>query len=217
MPLHLGRRQIIVGGIGALVASSTRAQRTVVTPPQIEGPFYPYDLPAHSDWDLVRLSTDDAPAIGEVVHVFGTVKSYSGRPHRGALVELWQADSRGKYHHPAEEESGKRDARFQGYGRTMTDGNGAFRFRTIRPVPYPFGPGADDRRAPHKHLAVSTRGVRRLTTQLYVRGEPLNETDHWLQMVADRAQRETLIRPYEDGSAVERGARRVHYDIVLAV
>jgi protocatechuate 3,4-dioxygenase beta subunit len=164
---------------------------------------------------LVRLSTDDAPALGEVVHVFGTVKSYGGRPYRDALVELWQADARGKYRHPDETQSERRDPRFQGYGRVMTDANGAFHFRTIRPIAYPFGPGPDDRRAPHKHLAVSTRGVRRLTTQLYVQGEPLNDTDRWLNMVADTAQRASLIRPYEDGSATERGAKRVQYDIVI--
>jgi protocatechuate 3,4-dioxygenase beta subunit len=215
MAFVIARRELIVGGIATFAAGRAWAQRPIVTPPQIEGPFYPYDPPAETDWDLVRLSSNDAPALGEVVHVFGTVKGYSGRPYRGALVELWQTDSRGKYRHPDETEAGRRDPRFQGYGRAITDTDGAFRFRTIRPVAYPFGPGPDDRRAPHKHLAVSTRGVRRLTTQLYVAGEALNDTDRWLNMVADPAQRSSLIRPYEDGSAIERGAKQVRYDVVL--
>lgn len=229
MAVDVGRRELILGGAGLLLTGGAWAQngggrtqtgsaampRPVVTPPQIEGPFYPYDLPAETDWDLVRLATDDAPAIGEVVHVFGTVKGYGGRPYANALVELWQADTSEKYRHPDQQDSGKRDARFQGYGRVMTDAAGAFRFRTIRPPAYLYDAARGLRRAPHKHLAVSSRGVRRLTTQLYIKGEPLNDTDHWLNMVADRDQRASLIRPYEDGSAVERGAKRVHYDIVI--
>lgn len=57
--------------------------------------------------------------------------------------------------------------------------------------------------------------MRRLTTQLYIEGEPLNETDDWLHMVADPAQRASLIRPMEDGSALERTARLIRYDIVM--
>lgn len=215
MTFQIGRRELILGSAGVLLAGSARAQPPVVTPPQIEGPFYPYQHPAETDWDLVRLSTDDAPALGEVVHVFGTVKGYGGRPYANALVELWQADSREKYRHPDETDSHKRDARFQGYGRTMTDADGAFRFRTIRPPAYLYDEARGLRRAPHKHLAVSTRGVRRLTTQLYIEGESLNASDQWLNMVADPLQRASLIRPYEDGSAVERGAKRVRYDIVI--
>lgn len=220
MPILIKRRELIIGGIGALVTSSARSQtppprRLVVTPPQIEGPFYPYNLPAEVDADLVRLGTDDAPALGQVVHLSGTVRGAGGRPYRNATVELWQADARGKYRHPEDTAGPARDARFQGYGRTTTDEAGAFRFRTIRPPAYLMDPARDDRRAPHFHLAVSTRGVRRLTTQLYIQGEPLNATDNWLHMVADPAQRAALIRPLEDGAAIERNAQRIAYDIVI--
>jgi protocatechuate 3,4-dioxygenase beta subunit len=220
MSILIRRRELVIGGIGALITSSARAQalpqsRSIVTPPQIEGPFYPYDLPAEQDADLVRLGTDDAPALGQVVHLSGTIRGASGRPYRDATVELWQADARGKYRHPEDTAGPARDPKFQGYGRTTTDQTGAFKFRTIRPPSYLIDPDRDDRRAPHFHLAVSTRGVRRLTTQLYIQGEPLNETDNWLHMVADPAQRAALIRPLEDGTAVERNAKRIHYDIVI--
>lgn len=216
----IGRRELIVGGIGALVTGSTRAQtgpgsRLIVTPPQIEGPFYPYTPPREIDADLVRLRTDDAPALGELVHLTGTVRSVDGQPYRDAIVELWQADARGKYRHPAEAATPPRDPKFQGYGRTATDGSGGFKFRTIRPPAYLIDPATDYRRAPHFHIAVSTRGVRRLTTQLYIAGEPLNETDRWLHMVADPAQRASLIRPMQDGAAIERGAQLLQYDIVV--
>jgi protocatechuate 3,4-dioxygenase beta subunit len=214
------RREFILGGVGAFITSPALAQplsrdRLVVTPPQIEGPFYPYDYAFETDTDLVRLSTDDAPALGQLVHFFGTLRTPSGRPVRGAMIELWQADARGKYRHPADTAAPTRDPRFQGYGRVATDEVGAFRFRTIRPPAYLIDPTRTDRRAPHFHLAVSTRGVRRLTTQLYIEGEPLNDTDAWLHMVADPAQRASLIRPLEDGSALERNAKRIQYDIVM--
>jgi protocatechuate 3,4-dioxygenase beta subunit len=214
------RREFILGGMGALIAAPGLAQlpprsRLVVTPPQIEGPFYPYDYASEMDTDLVRLGTDDAPALGQLVHVLGTVRTPSGRPVRNAMVELWQADARGKYRHPADTAAPARDPNFQGYGRTVTDAAGSFRFRTIRPPAYLIDPARTDRRAPHFHLAVSTRGVRRLTTQLYIDGEPLNDTDHWLHMVADPAQRASLIRPITDGTALERNAGQVQYDIVM--
>jgi protocatechuate 3,4-dioxygenase beta subunit len=222
MAILIGRRELIVGGMGALLVSGARAQpplagqpRLVVTPPQIEGPFYPYDHPPETDTDLVRLSSDDAPALGEVVHFFGSVRSFGGRPVRDALVELWQADSLGKYRHPRDTSGPARDPRFQGYGRAITDETGSFRFRTIRPPAYRIVPEREDLRAPHFHLGISTRGIRRLTTQLYIEGEPLNETDYWLHMVADPAQRASLIRPIEDGSTIERNAKRIQYDIVL--
>jgi protocatechuate 3,4-dioxygenase beta subunit len=215
MRFDIGRRELIVGGAGVLLAGSARAQPPVVTPPQIEGPFYPYQLPAETDCDLVRLSTDDAPALG------------AGRARVRHRQGLWRAALRqcagravaggqpGEIPSSGGDDSHKRDVRFQGYGRTMTDAAGAFRFRTIRPPAYLYDEAKGLRRAPHKHLAVSTRGVRRLTTQLYVEGEPLNASDHWLNMVADPLQRASLVRPYLDGSAVERGTKRVQYDIVI--
>ncbi len=214
------RREFILGGMGTLITAPGMAQspppsRLVVTPPQIEGPFYPYDYAFQTDTDLVRLGTDDAPALGQLVHFLGTLRTPSGRPVRNATVELWQADARGKYRHPADMAAPARDPKFQGYGRTTTDEAGGFRFRTIRPPAYLINPAGTDRRAPHFHLAVSTRGVRRLTTQLYIEGEPLNASDHWLHMVADPAQRAALIRPIIDGSALERNAMRVEYDIVM--
>ena len=220
MSILIERRELIIGGIGALVTTGVRAQTgpqsgLVVTPPQIEGPFYPYEPPAEIDADLVRLGTDDAPALGAVVHLSGIVRSVDGKPYGGAMVELWQADARGKYRHPSESDEPPRDPKFQGYGRTTSDAAGGFRFRTIRPPAYLIDPARDYRRAPHFHLAVSTRGVRRLTTQLYIEGEPLNETDRWLHMVADPAQRAALIRPMQDGAAIERNAKLLQYDIVL--
>ncbi|GAA0644671.1 intradiol ring-cleavage dioxygenase [Brevundimonas lenta] len=216
----LDRRALVAGGAGLITLGSpliARAQ-SVLTPPQIEGPFYPYALPPEYDTDLVKLGAGDARAMGEVTHLLGTVWYPDGTPMADALVEIWQCDVNGRYRHPDDHESRTPDLQFQGYGRTTTGRDGTFHFRTIKPVSYTVTAMSPPlTRAPHVHVAVSTHGVRRLTSQLYVAGEPLNDGDMALAMVADPVQRAGLIRPYEDGAAFEPGALTVRYDLVVMV
>jgi protocatechuate 3,4-dioxygenase, beta subunit len=212
------RRGLILTGIGLAAASPLRAAERLATAPQMEGPFYPYKKPRVQDADLVRLRAGDAPAVGPVVHVLGTAQTFAGEPIADALVEIWQCDSNGRYVHPDDHEDRPRDPRFQGYGKTLTDRQGKFKFRTIRPVSYavtrPAEAGGNLVRTPHIHLTLSTRGVRRLTTQLYVAGEPLNETDIALAEILP-AQRAGLIRPFTNGASLEPGAQMVQYDLVV--
>jgi protocatechuate 3,4-dioxygenase beta subunit len=99
------------------------------------------------------------------------------------------------------------DEDFQGYGQTETDDAGAYRFRTIRPVPYPG-------RTPHIHFAISAPGVPRFITQMYVAGEPLNERDGVLMSVRDPAARARLVVPLLP--AAEPGTLAGTFDIVLS-
>ena len=208
----MDRRTFVGSAIAFGAAAPALAAEKIITPPQVEGPFYPYDRPPVDDADLVQLRSGDASALGQVVHLFGTARSWSGRPLAGLQIELWQCDSNGKYHHPADREARKPDLRFQGYGRTMTDAKGGFRFRTIRPVSYAAGPAVV--RTPHIHIAASWKGVRRLTTQFYIAGEPLNDADGELAKLLP-AQRPALIRPWTDASSIEPGALQAHYDLLL--
>ena len=98
------------------------------------------------------------------------------------------------------------DENFQGYGQTLTDATGDYRFRTIRPVPYPG-------RTPHIHFAVSAPGSPRFVTQMYVAGEPQNERDGVLMGVRDPAARARLIVPFRP--AAEPDALAGTFDIVL--
>lgn len=206
-------RRTFIGAATAIgMAAPLRAAERLVTPPQTEGPFYPYERPGIDDNDLVRLRAGDAAALGQVGHVSGTVRDYDGEPIANMLIEIWQCDANGKYHHPDDDAPRTPDPRFQGYGRVLTDREGRFSFRTIRPVAY--GIGGGQMRAPHIHLAASSRGVRRLTTQLYVAGEPLNDGDFELAKILP-VQRPALIRPWTDGSAIEPGSQMAAYDIVL--
>jgi protocatechuate 3,4-dioxygenase beta subunit len=94
------------------------------------------------------------------------VLGLDGRPLPDAVVEIWQCDSRCRYLHPGDR-GGPRNGAFQGYGRIRTGADGAYRFRTIRPIAYPG-------RTPHIHFAVAAPGRKALITQMYVAGEPLN-------------------------------------------
>lgn len=221
-------RRGLIGGLGVgLVGFAAPAILGAQEPPrparptvsQGEGPFYPYDdMPADQDADLVRVSGVDAQAQGVVTHLTGVVWDPFGRPRAGALVEIWQCDHTGRYIHRDDPNTDRpRDPGFQGYGKAMTDARGAFRFRTIKPVAYSaiIG-GREIWRTPHIHTAVSTQGVRRLTTQLYVAGEPGNDHDVVLQR-ASPLEREGLIRPYLPGTGIEAGALSAHYDLVVAV
>ncbi len=221
---QMHRRRLIgglgVGLVGFAAPAILRAQEPArPTAFQMEGPFYPYDdMPADQDSDLVRVTGVDAQAMGQVTHVTGTVWDQFGAPRAGALIEIWQCDHTGRYLHRDDPNTDRsRDAGFQGYGKAITDARGAFHFRTIKPVSYAaIIDGEQIWRAPHIHAAVSTRGVRRLTTQLYVAGAPQNEGDILLQQVTSD-EREGLIRPYTPGTGSETGALAAHYDLIVAV
>jgi protocatechuate 3,4-dioxygenase beta subunit len=121
-------------------------------------------------------------------------------------VEIWQCDAMGRYRHPGDDR-GPMDEGFQGFGRVLTGADGAYRFRTIRPVAYPG-------RTPHIHFAVLAPGLRRFITQMYIEGEPGNARDFLLNSVRDPEARARLIVPLPP-SAEEPGALAGRFDIVL--
>ena len=211
---ELGRRRFVTGGLAAagmvgLNAGASAQQRGLVaTPAQTAGPFYPVSFPADTDNDLVLLRGSAARAEGVVTHVMGRVLGTDGKPIAGATVEIWQCDAHGRYLHPGDTGRRPRDSAFQGFGRAVAAGDGAYRFRTIRPVPYPG-------RTPHIHFAVTAPG-RAFITQRYVAGEPLNERDALYRSIRDARQREAVTVRLEAANGVEPGALAGVFDIVLA-
>ncbi|OYU72882.1 MAG: intradiol ring-cleavage dioxygenase, partial [Burkholderiales bacterium PBB5] len=103
------------------------------TPRQTEGPFYPLQLPRDSDHDLLRHG-EARYTRGQPAWVEGVVTDLHGRPLAGAVVEIWQCDEAGHYHHPGD--GNQADPAFQGFGRVAADADGRWRFRSIRPVAY---------------------------------------------------------------------------------
>lgn len=175
----------------ALLAPAQAATARRPTPAQTEGPFYPVDLPADTDFDLLRQG-GERYAKGQPCWLEGTVMDTAGTPLSGAVVEIWQCDADGHYRHPGDGD--RADPAFQAFGRVTTDAQGRYRFRTIRPVAY-------TGRTPHIHLKVRQGRRTLLTTQVYVAGDPGNAGDFlWRRLSeADRAALTVAFVPGADG------------------
>ena len=187
------RRGLILGAGAATALISMPALARTLTPRSTEGPFYPRRLPLDRDADLTRVAGRTGAAQGTVVNLTGRVVDPADRPVDGAMVEIWQCDAYGSYHHVGAggHVGGRVDPNFQGYGRAKTAADGGFRFRTIRPVPYPG-------RTPHIHVIVSGAGLGKLTSQLYIKGYPQNRRDYLFRSLGDAAARDSVsmdLRP----------------------
>lgn len=213
-PTPILMRRTLVGGLAALpVWAAAQPSLLLPTPSATAGPFYPVSFPADSDADLVQVRGTPARAAGTVAHVGGRVLGTDGRPVPGALVEVWQCDAYGRYHHPGDIRGDRGipgpDAAFQGYGRVVTGADGRYGFRTIRPVAYPG-------RTPHIHFAVQAPGRAALVTQMYVAGEPLNAADGLYRMLRDARSRAAVTVALNRADGLEPGALAGVFDIVLA-
>jgi protocatechuate 3,4-dioxygenase, beta subunit len=206
------RRMLEIAAGWTAVFSLGGAGRAATLPPtarQTAGPFYPLSIPADSDNDLVQVAGHNGAAKGAITYVSGQVLDPDGRALRGVRVEIWQCDTNGRYHYVRDDRAdAPLDDNFQGYGQTVTDEAGGYRFRTIRPVPYPG-------RTPHIHFALSGPRSGRFTTQMYIAGEPLNERDDVLMGVRDPAARARLIVPLRPAPEIEANALAGTFDIVL--
>lgn len=169
------RRSLILGAAAALLSTPSLAGALRPTPAQSAGPFYPPELPLDDDADLTRMRGASQVAKGRVTELGGRLLDLDGRPLRGVRIEIWQCDANGRYRHP-DDHGPAPDPGFQGIGHSVTDADGRYRFRTIRPVPYPG-------RTPHIHYAVFLPGQAPFTTQLYIAGEPMNERDFLFRAV----------------------------------
>ena len=198
-------------GVAPPAAAATRAP----TPAQTLGPFYPRspaEKPRSTDADLLNLDGDQVLAKGVPILLAGRVVDRNDRPVANALVEIWQCDAHAVYHHPAGGAAQERDRNFQGYGQSSTDAQGAFHFRTIRPVPYPG-------RTPHIHVRVRARGHDSLGTQLYLPDAPENAQDFLYQQL-DAAARTALalnLQPTRSAHPLARGTQYMaQVELVLA-
>ena len=155
------------------------------TPSQTVGPFFSIGLELLNRLDLAEGST------GEQISIQGRVLDGDGQPVPDAILEIWQADADGRYHHP-EHSSAPTDANpFFGFGRIPTDEHGRFSFTTIKPGPV-HGPDGNPQ-APHLQISVFMRGLlKQLVTRLYFPEEPLNASDPVLQLVPE-SRRDTLV------------------------
>jgi protocatechuate 3,4-dioxygenase alpha subunit len=188
--------------------------RYVQTPSQTVGPFFHYALPYEAGPYLVSEKT-----AGEHITLEGRVTDGDGNPVTDALIEIWQANSAGRYNHPEDEQDKPLDEHFGGFGRAPTDERGIFRFYTIKPGPVP---GLhNEMQAPHVNICILGRGLlKRMATRLYFADEPdMNRVDPVLNLVPEE-RRKTLIAERDADKPVYRldislqgGNETVFFDI----
>ena len=208
------RRQFIRGATlsAATLAAPGAFAQALATAVTGDGPFYPDRLPLDTDNDLLILNDGLTRAVGEIAHFSGRLFAENGAPVRNAFIEIWQSDVNGSYIHTEGRNDGKIDASFQGYGRFLTDAEGRYYFRTIKPVPYTL---QGQFRAPHIHVAVSKAGKRIMATQALVKGHEANARDLITQRIKEPALLETLMVEYRPLPGSALGELTASFDIRL--
>jgi protocatechuate 3,4-dioxygenase, alpha subunit len=165
------------------------------TPSQTVGPFFHIGLPAPATSELVP------PDHASAVRIVGTVFDGNGDPVSDALLEIWQANSAGRYAHPEDtRDEIPREDGFKGFGRCATDAEGRFQFVTVKPGPVPAA--AAGMQAPHIDVSVFARGLlKRVVTRVYFPDEAeANEADPVLSAIPDPEARSTLVAREDDGA-----------------
>jgi protocatechuate 3,4-dioxygenase beta subunit len=164
--------------------------------------------------DLTR-QCDGAP-IGERIIVTGRVLDEEGQPVPGTLLELWQCNAAGRYHHPVDQHDAPLDPNFTGVGQVVTGPDGEYRFLTIKPGAYPWRNQPNAWRPAHIHFGVFGHGfATRLVTQMYFPADPLLAYDPIFQSTADAAARERLVASYEPELSEAEWALGYRFDLVL--
>lgn len=204
----LAAASVALSPVARLVAQGLARRETADL---ITGPFYPQVKPRDTDVDLTIIRGHRQRAAGQVVQLSGRVMNVRGEPVRHARIELWQANTHGRYAHPSDANTQLAiDPDFQGYAVLRTDRDGRYAFTTIKPGPYPTARG--DMRAPHIHLDIHG-AVDRKVTQLFFPKEPLNDQDRHLHSVR---RPETLIATVSAPSA-GGSVLAASWDIVLTI
>ena len=157
--------------------STDGASRLTTTSPQILGPFYPLGTPSKGG-DLSRVEGRKGRAEGQLIYLGGRLLDRDGNPVRRAKIEIWQANTHGRYTHPNDDNPAPLDPNFEGFAVVQTDDDGYYNLKTIKPGAYPTGP--DSVRPSHIHFEVWGKRER-LVTQLYFAGDPYQDRDPWLQ------------------------------------
>ena len=212
----LSRREILrmsaVLGIASAASTSLAIAQTAGqrTPEQILGPFYPLKALGQNA-DLTKVPGRPGRAAGLVLNVAGRVLNLKGEPVRNAKVEIWQANTHGRYTHPGDHNPAPLDPNFEGSALLTTDNDGRYRFKTIKPAAYPAGPNR--MRPAHIHFQVSGRQDR-LVTQMYFEGDPYLEPDRFFQTALEH--KDLLVAKLSQPTLeMEPESKLVVFNIVL--
>jgi protocatechuate 3,4-dioxygenase beta subunit len=181
---------------------------------EITGPSFASGWAGPEATDLTKQHKGEP--LGERMIVTGRILDEDGRPLPETLVELWQCNAAGRYHHPVDQHDAPLDPNFTGAGQAITDAEGRYRFVTIKPGAYPWRNSPNAWRPAHLHFGVFGGGfVTRLITQMYFPGDPLLQYDPIYQSTADAAARARLIAAYDPNLSEPEWALGYAFDMVL--
>ncbi len=183
---------------------------------EITGPVFGHNDIDPIDNDLIKNYAKDQDPIGERIIVHGRVLDENARPVPNTLVEIWQANASGRYRHKKDSYLGALDPNFGGCGRTITDENGYYFFRTIKPGAYPWRNWVNNWRPAHIHVSVfGSSFSQRLITQLYFEGDPLIPLCPIVATIPDPDAIQQLIARLDMNATVPLDCIAYKFDIVL--
>ncbi len=183
---------------------------------EITGPTFGHGDISPLDRDLIRNHATSGDPVGERIIVHGRVLDENGRGVPNTLVEVWQANASGRYRHKKDGYLGALDPNFGGCGRVLTDAEGRYHFRTIKPGAYPWRNWVNNWRPAHIHFSVfGTAFCQRLITQMYFEGDPLIAKCPIVATIPDPQAIAQLIAPLDLNAAVPLDCLAYKFDIVL--
>jgi protocatechuate 3,4-dioxygenase beta subunit len=196
--------------------------KRIITEAELRGPVFAPESVAAAEADLSVAGPGRPRALGQLIHLTGRVLDEHGRPMAGVLMEVWHCNAAGKYIHENDPSPVPVDPNFRGIGRVMTDSEGRYRLRTIKPagyaVPEHSFPGTQKNwwRPPHIHFSLfGPAYISRLITQMFFPGEPLNPHDLILNAIPDESARDRLVARFTPELNTDDGALGFVHDFVL--
>ena len=182
---------------------------------ELTGPIYGHEAVDPLDSDLTLNARKNGEPLGERIIVAGRVIDENERPVPDALLEIWQCNAAGRYHHDVDRHDAPMDPNFLGAGRCVTDADGRYSFRTIKPGAYPWKNHPNAWRPNHIHFSLfGTSLATRLVTQMYFPGDPLLDHDPIFKSSPEGA-RERLIADFSFDITEPEVALGYQFDIVL--
>jgi protocatechuate 3,4-dioxygenase, beta subunit len=181
---------------------------------ELTGPAFGESAVGPDDADLTR--QHEGEPVGQRIVVSGRVLGSDGKPLRGQLVEIWQANASGRYRHATDTHDLPLDPNFSGAGRCLTDDDGRYRFVTVKPGAYPWPNHPNAWRPNHIHFSLFGRAfTERLVTQMYFPGDPLFPFDPIFNSIRDEKARERLVCGFDLELTEPEWALGFRWDIVL--
>lgn len=181
------------------------------------GPVFGHNDLDPMDRDLIyNYAQPGESAIGERIILHGRILDENARPIPNTLVEIWQANAGGRYRHKKDTYLAPIDPNFGGCGRTLTDENGYYYFRTVKPGAYPWRNWVNNWRPAHIHMSIfGSAFCQRLITQCYFEGDPLIPECPIVKTIPDPGAIEQLIAKLDMNATIPLDTIAYKFDVIL--